>query len=175
MRVPAFYGPVMTQLGNDPSPLTLKTLREILLHGTFKKPIDLKSCQILKEGKTSGPLVGGCLSLVNSSLKTPYEIDPKGGVLFFEETQEKTYAIDRMITQLKNSGFLKRCSGILVGSIDSPPNEKNSVDAMLKERLSDFEGPIVTHFPAGHTNNFHTLPIGVKATLDTTIQKLSFQ
>ncbi|MEL7598328.1 MAG: LD-carboxypeptidase, partial [Clostridiaceae bacterium] len=52
------------------------------------------------KGCAQGKIVGGNLSLLASTLGTPYEINTKGSILFIEEVDEKPYAIDRMFTQL---------------------------------------------------------------------------
>ena len=171
---PVFYGPVVTLLGKNPTELTLQTLKNTLLEGRPAADASLASCHILKPGKARGRLIGGCLSLITSSLKTPYSLEPKGDILFFEDVGEKTYVLDRKLTQLQNSGFLKKCSGILVGSLTPREKEAHSVEEMLKNCLADFDGPVVTNFPAGHTENFHTLPLNTPATLDTTHGTLVF-
>lgn len=172
---PALYGPVVTQLGNNPSKKTLQSLRWHLAGKKPHPPVDLKNCKILKSGRASGKLAGGCLRLIVSSIGTPYALDLKNKILFFEDTNEKAYAVDRMLTQLKNSGALKSVKGILIGTLAQRKDDPHSMQAMLKEVLDDFKGPVVFGFPAGHTNNFISLPLGVKAILDTPRKKLEFK
>lgn len=164
-NMPTFYGPVISQLGNNPTERTIQSLKKAITEKT--QPLDFKTSSVLKPGKANGPLVGGCLSLIVSSMGTPYELKTEGAVLFFEDTGEKVYALDRMLTQLKNSGKLRGVQGIIVGSLEPKEKEVHSVDSMLSDILQDFEGPIITHFPAGHTNDFVTLPLGVEVCLDT--------
>ena len=47
----------------------------------------------LYEGKCQGQIVGGNLSLINTSLGTEYEIDTKDKILFIEETSEYVYNV----------------------------------------------------------------------------------
>lgn len=172
---PVLYGPVLTQLGNHP---TQRTLHSLKWHLTQKKPhptVSLRGCKILKQGRASGKLVGGCLSLIVSSIGTPYAIETRGKILFFEDTDEKAYAVDRMITQLKNSGALKLVRGILIGTLNPKKGDPHSMIEMLKDVLKDFKGPIVSGFPAGHTNDFISLPLGVEVLLDTYRQKLELK
>jgi len=166
--IPTFYGPVVTQLGNDVS-LTNLSLKRALTEPQKNKFISLKNCKIMQSGRARGKLVGGCLSLITSSIGTPYDLNTKNAILFFEDVDEKVYAIDRMLTQLKNSGKLNGVNGILIGSLFPVKGEKHSMEVMLKNTLKDFKGPIVTHFPAGHTKKFVTLPLGIKITLDTSL------
>lgn len=172
-RFPCFYGPVVTQLGKRPTQRTIKSLKRILSQKKHP-PLDLKNCKILREGKAQGKVVGGCLSLIVSSLGTPYAPDTKNKILFFEDTNEKTYALDRMLTQLKNSSKLKLVKGILIGTLEQKKNDPHSIEAMLKDLFKNFKGPIVCRIPAGHTNDFLTLPLGAKITIDTKLKRLKF-
>ncbi|MCL2610345.1 MAG: LD-carboxypeptidase [Defluviitaleaceae bacterium] len=52
-------------------------------------------------------IIGGNLSIVISSLGTPYEIDTYGKTLFLEEVNEPIYKIERMITQLRHANKLQ--------------------------------------------------------------------
>ena len=64
---------------------------------------------VLQPGETVGPLYGGTLTQLVSSLGTPYAFDPPARcVLFIEEVNERPYRIDRMLTQLRLSGVLDR-------------------------------------------------------------------
>ena len=137
--------------------------------------VNLKGCKILKQGKAFGKLAGGCLSLIVSSLATPYALDTKNKILFLEDTNEKVYALDRMLTQLKNAGCLKSVKAILIGTLHSKEADARATLAMLKDVLKDFKGPIVFGFPAGHTDDFISLPLGVEVTLNTQRKKLEFK
>ncbi len=162
---PTIYGPVITQLGNKPHRRTIESLKTV-------PTISLKGCKILKRGKAKGKLVGGCLSLIVSSLGTPYALETKNKILFFEDTDEKTYALDRMLTQLKNAGALKSVRGILIGTLAPAKGDPHSIVAMLKERFKDFKGPVVFGIPSGHTKDFVSLPLGKTVSLDTQKRKL---
>lgn len=106
------------------------------------------------------------MSLINSSIGTPYELRTAGSILFLEDTGEKMYVLDRMLTQLKMSGALESVKGIIFGPLKSPDGEEHEADGMIKDVLLDFKGPIIRSFPAGHTHEFVTLPLGAQALLD---------
>lgn len=173
--MPTIYGPVVTQLGNKPTPRTLDTLMSLLTGEKPIPPINLGEGIVIREGKGEGPLIGGCLTLVTTSMGTPYELNMKGGIFFFEDTGEKVYALDRMLTQLKNAGKFNGVRGVLIGSLSLHEKEVYSPEAMLRDVFDDFEGPVVANFPAGHTNDFVSLPLGVQVTLDTAGHKLVFE
>lgn len=164
--IPTFYGPVITALGKDSDTLTRNSLLEALTAKENARDLPTGNAVALRSGRVTGPLVGGCLSLINSSIGTPYELATKGSVLFIEEVGEKVYVLDRMLTQLKNSGKLDDVSGIVFGSIVLREGEEYDVKTMIMDVLGDFKGPVVMDYPAGHTNTFVTLPLGAEVVLE---------
>lgn len=159
---PTFYGPVLTELGGAKTSAAAEFLLRALTLKDALGSVSSRGVKTIKKGKASGPIVGGCLSLIVSSMGTPYELKTDGTILFIEEINEKVYALDRMLTQLKNSGTLKNVRGIIFGAIVSPPNEPYDVESMVKDVLADFGGPVLFGFPAGHTEDFVTLPMGAE-------------
>lgn len=162
---PTFYGPVITQLGRIKGASTGECLLKALTSPEPLGQVPMGDAFAIKAGSASGPIVGGCLSLINSSIGTPYELKTSGSILFIEEVGEKVYVLDRMLTQLKNSRMLKGVKGIVFGSIIPPEDEPHDVEAMIRDVLGDFDGPVVGNFPAGHAGEFVTLPLGANARL----------
>lgn len=158
---PVFYGPVMTQLGQKNMDFTQQHLFKALTTCLPLGEMPIGNAKILREGSSKGKLTGGCIALINSSIGTPYELDTKGSILLLEDIGEKVYVLDRMLTQLKNSGKLDDVRGIIFGSLIPPEGEKHSLDEMIEDVLSGFMGPVIMDFPAGHCSDFVTLPLGV--------------
>jgi muramoyltetrapeptide carboxypeptidase len=125
-------------------------------------------CERLRGGAAEGILAGGCLSVLNSLLGTPFEPDFRGALLFLEDVSEPCYRIDRMLTQWIQSGRLRRISGILVGKMSPVAGETGkavrNVFADAGRRLSV---PVWYGFPAGHTTPNYALPFGVPAKIDS--------
>jgi len=163
---PTFYGPVVTMLGKHREEVTWESLKIALTSSTPMGALPSGDAKALHEGSATGKLVGGCLSIICSSMGTPYQLDADDSILFIEEVGEKVYVLDRMLTQLKNSGILKKARGIIVGSIVQIEGEQNDLDSMLADVLSDFEGPVITNYPSGHTHPFVTLPLGMNVNMD---------
>jgi len=119
-------------------------------------------------GLTSGPLMGGCLSVLVTSLGTPYEIQTEGTVLFLEDVAEKSYRIDRMLTHLKHAGKFEGVRGLLLGPMtdcDDGQGEQRLRQIVL-DVLGDSEFPIVYGFDAGHGSGNVVLPFGARVRLD---------
>ena len=130
----------------------------------------------LSPGKAEGVLTGGCLSLITASLGTSYEIQTKDAILFFEDTGEPPYRIDRMITQLRLAGKLDSAAGLLMGDFFDceGPRGKYSIKDVLRDVLSGLNIPILMNFPAGHADNNWVLPLGVRTRIDADARALHF-
>lgn len=122
-----------------------------------------------------GYLVGGNLSIICSTLGTPYEIDTKDKILFIEEINEEPYKIDRMLTQLKLANKLNHCKGFILGKFTNciTSNTRSfSLNEVLKDNLLSFNKPTVINISSGHDNNNLILPIGAKYKIDVEEKKL---
>lgn len=168
--VPTFYGPVVTQLARDASGTSAEHLVTALSTSGPLGSIPVGEARVFKPGKAEGSLVGGCLSLITSSIGTSYALMAKDAILFLEDTGEKVYVLDRMLTQLKASGMLDGVRGIIFGSLKPVEGEPHDLEEMLLDVLQDFEGPIISSFPAGHVEPFVTLPMKARVLLEADAQ-----
>src|SRR5262249_21265387 len=81
------------------------------------------SCRIetdavtLRRGTVEGVLLGGCLSLLVTSLGTPEEIDTRDAILLIEDIDEKPYRVDRMLFHLRRAGKFKELKGVVFGEM----------------------------------------------------------
>jgi muramoyltetrapeptide carboxypeptidase len=118
-------------------------------------------------GKARGRLLGGNLTLICSTLGTPYAIQPMGAILFIEDVNEAPYRIDRALSQLRLAGILDVVAGIVVGSFTSrEPKDAKEFERLFREYLGKMKVPVVMGFPIGHTARNATLPHGALAELD---------
>jgi muramoyltetrapeptide carboxypeptidase len=116
-------------------------------------------------GAAKGRLVGGCLSVIVTTIGTPYEIDTKGAVLFLEDVNESPYRIDRMLTHLSHAGKLAGVAAVVLGSFHGC-GEEEEVLAIADEILSPLRIPVVSGFDAGHGSGGAVLPIGCEVFVD---------
>ncbi|MGO9572586.1 MAG: S66 peptidase family protein [Desulfomonilaceae bacterium] len=132
------------------------------------RPFD-ESVRIVRSGKASGRLVGGCLSLVVSLLGTRHCPEFKDTILFLEDVHEPPYRIDRMLTQLKLAGVLDRVNALILGYFTGQDDEDLMPEAegILLGLIGDRPIPIVSRFPHGHALPNVILPHGLPVRLDT--------
>lgn len=121
--------------------------------------------KVLIEGEAYGPLYGGTLTQLCASLGTPYAFNPpEGAVLFLEDVNERPYRIDRLLMQLRLAGILRKATAIVFGEMRgcNEPEAEWTLADLLPELLEDFDGPVLTGFPSGHTTGpCWSLPLGV--------------
>ena len=114
------------------------------------------------------------LTLIATTMGTPYEIETAGRILFIEDVGEEPYSMDRMLTQLRISGKLEQAAGIVFGecagctSRKFDPSFTNSftLGEVVDEILGKLKIPVLAGLTIGHTEDQLTLPEGVMAMLD---------
>ena len=116
-------------------------------------------------GLARGVTTGGTLSLLASSLATGTSRPARGGILLLEDVNEEDYRIDRMLTQLRRSGYLDGVAGIVAGTFTGcgPPE---AIQDILAERLGDLRVPMIAWANVGHGGQFQAFPYGIAAELD---------
>lgn len=125
--------------------------------------------ETLCRGKTDGTLLGGCVTLLETSIGTPWELDTRGAILVLEDRGVKPYQLDRMLLHLKQAGKFAGVRGIVLGEFpDSEPPEGSSVTVaeVCRRLLGPLRIPMVYGAPIGHTTRpMLTIPLGVRARL----------
>jgi muramoyltetrapeptide carboxypeptidase len=105
--------------------------------------------------------VGGNLSVICSTLGTPYEICTKNKILFMEDTNEPPYKIDRLLTQLKLAGKLDDAAGFMLGDFSpETPDTLAQAFSILPQKK-----PLITGLKCGHTTPNYILPLGAEITV----------
>src|SRR5438105_2406820 len=127
---------------------------------------------VIRGGEAAGPLFGGTLTQLTTSLGTPYAFDPPSGcLLFLEDVNERPYKLDRMLTQLRLAGILARARALVFGQMRGCDESGGAPCALdvIRAFAQDFPGPVITGFPSGHTTGpCWTLPLGVRVRVVTT-------
>ena len=140
---------------------------------------NLFKTEIITAGKCRGELIGGNLSLLTALAGTPFALrNLKGKILFVEDVNEQPYRIDRMLTQLRQSVDLRQLAGIALGVFEGcnprDATASQSLIEVLKDRLGDLGVPVIYGLSFGHIRDQFTLPVGIKAELDTGKATMTF-
>lgn len=189
-RLVTFHGPVAVSRFNQYTQNSFrKALFDVAPVGALGNPVDddalrpAHPLRTIRAGTASGALIGGNLTLVSTTMGTPYEIETNGRILFLEDVDEEPYSIDRMLTQLRLAGKFKNVAGIVFGECkdcrahDYKPSISNpySLGEVLDNAFGELNVPVLSGLTIGHTDDQLTLPLGVRATLDATRGALTIE
>ena len=168
--VAAVHGPVVTQLGTLPATdqQSLFQLLEDPAPGALLVELDE-----LIPGRVQGPLLGGNLEVFSRLLGTPFLPDLGGAILFIEDSGERPYRVDRLITHLDLAGVFNMVSAVVVGSFSGCKEPESlregspTAEQVLLDRLARLPIPVVLNAQIGHGARNMALPYGCLAELDT--------
>lgn len=159
----AFHGPmVATHFGGKATPEMAACFTDVLSGRRVK--MNFPEVRALRGGAAEGRLVGGCLTLLCTSIGTLYEIQSANRILFLEDIHEAPYRIDRMLSYLKALGKFDAVRGIVFGEM--PGCEPAALPAIIDEVLGDVSFPVLFGFPSGHGIGTAVLPIGIGVRID---------
>ena len=170
--VMSFHGPTAR------STLTMfsqESLRRATIRGEDSAG-DAPQATVIREGTATGRLAGGNLAVVASLCGTPWAIDFSDAIIVLEDINEATYRVDRMLTQLRQSGALDGCVGIAFGhctNCDTHTDDAaRALDDVIRECADTLGVPALLGIPVGHIDEQWTLPLGAVASLDATRRTL---
>jgi len=119
----------------------------------------------IRGGSARGMTMGGNLALLASSIGTDGSLPAKGGILLIEDVDEEDFRVDRMLTQLRRSGYLNGVAAVITGTFDGC-GEQSAIEDILTERLGDLGVPVLARANVGHGCPLQAFPIGVAAEMD---------
>src|SRR5947199_4315485 len=111
-------------------------------------------------------MMGGCLSILVTTLGTLYEIDTAGKILFLEDVGEKPYRVERMLTHLKMARKLDDLAGVVFGDFTKcEGDDSRDVWRIIFELFHDAPYPVVKGMAAERGEEKLTFPLGVNLIL----------
>jgi muramoyltetrapeptide carboxypeptidase len=124
-----------------------------------------------RPGRARGRLLGGNLSVLTALVGTPYLPSFAGAILFLEDTNEAEYRIDRMLTQLAQSGILRQVAGVVFGQCTNCRNPAPgytgfTIDQVLEQHLAPLGVPAFQGAQIGHIAAQVSLPVGAQVEID---------
>ncbi|MCO1594220.1 LD-carboxypeptidase [Micromonospora sp. RHAY321] len=175
-----FYGPMVNWSDSRTGPESAEALRQAVMTTapvTITRDPAETAAPVLVPGRATGPLLGGCLTLISTSLGAADAPAFDKAILFFEDVDEAPYSIDRMLTELRRVGVLSRVAGVVIGQITNSVGGPDEWDAaaVLKDRLYDLGVPVLGGLRLGHGNGQLTVPLGSRATIDAEAGTLTVQ
>jgi muramoyltetrapeptide carboxypeptidase len=164
----SFHGPMIDRrFSRGAEGYDRDTFARVVCEARSAGEIVHSAVEVLRPGEATGMLIGGTLTQLVGSFGTPFAFDPpQGHILFIDEVAERPYRIDRMFTQLRQSGVLARAAALVFGELPrcDEPGGQPAIRAVVADLVADFPGPVLFGLPSGHTTGpTLTLPFGVRA------------
>lgn len=134
-------------------------------------PDMLADVKILNGGQARGRLMGGNVAAFRSLMGTPHAPRPQAGdILFLEELDDDLCRVDRDLHHLAQNGWFEKLGGLVYGDFSDMHDSTSrpfgfTVEEVFAHHARNVSGPVVSHFPAGHTGLNLPLPIGKTVTL----------
>jgi muramoyltetrapeptide carboxypeptidase len=184
----SFYGPSFLRFTRTKGDYELtketeewfhRALRPEPLGMVFEDPED-PYVLTLGEGTAEAPLAGGCLTLLASSIGTPYEVETEGRILIVEDLNTEAYLIDTALNHLRLAGKLDGIAGFAFGTsvnlgyqtLPEGPESTLSIEEILDELIAPLGVPAIANVPFGHGKHLATLPLGARARIDGAAKSL---
>ncbi len=168
----AMHAPLLDRLGRKlVSKMHERELKDILFGR--EKSVEFKKLRPLNAAarnvkKMNSKIVGGNLTVLQSGLGTPWQIETQKALLFIEDVGERGYRIDRMLEQFRQAGLFKKCHGIVLGDFiggAEPKTGKNNFNKVFRRWADDLDIPLFSGLQAGHADIQRPLPFNTSCQL----------
>ena len=160
----SLMSPMVTS-GGPTGHYSFASMLRALMHPERSTQISYPEATTLVGGVAAGRTMGGNLTLIAASIGTATSWPAEGGILLIEDIDEQEFRLDRMLTQLRRSGYLNGVAGVVAGTFVNCGSTE-LIQQILLERLGDLGVPMIAWANVGHGGYFQTFPIGVAAELD---------
>ena len=168
-----FSGPTFKRLYE--SEYSKKSVVDRLINKDLKLATeeDYSECEVIREGKAEGELVGSNLTLTSDLIFGKYKIDFKDKILVMEDLGWESIPgiVSHNLYKMRAEGIFDEIAGIWIGNYES--DSGITLEQILMDTLADveFNKPIIKTNNFGHSDKNQVVPIGVKAVIDTTAEK----
>jgi muramoyltetrapeptide carboxypeptidase len=172
-----FHGPmVVSDIAKENfDELSARLFKQLFQPTELMYDESISPLRVYASGEGRGQLIGGNLSLLVSTIGTPYEIETEGKILLLEDIGEEPYRVDGMLNQLKLAGKLDKAAGIVVGDFaetGSSSKATRSLSEVFEDYFANLSCPVISGFKIGHCFPHFSVPLGVQAELLATEKTL---
>ncbi len=122
----------------------------------------------IQEGKATGELIGGNLSLTRGMVAGKYSLDFTDKILFLEELGFETdpEATSNNVYYMKQNGVFDKIKGLWIGNYEHESGI--SIKKIILDVLEgEYKFPIIKSNNFGHIERKTVIPIGTKAEINT--------
>ena len=165
LKWPTLHFPVLSRVKTLADKKKLKSLMiGVKKHLEFCHLKLLNPKNSFKKKEMISQITGGNLTMIQSSIGTPWSFSRKNKILFLEDVNEEPYRIHRALWQMQNSGVFQGVQALIFGKW--PPGlSKRMVSQALRPFAEKCSFPVLMDIPCGHHAKSEPLPLGTKAKL----------
>lgn len=164
--IASLHAPLVSGLSRHDAP-TSEELRLVagILKGKYLSKFD--GLRPLHFGRSTGRLIGGNLTLLQSLIGTKWLPNLRDAILLIEDVGEPAYRIDRMLTSLRLDGRAEGIKGIVFGEFHNCRGLDGQDAPNLLERWTrEFGCPVLMGLPIGHGERNYPIVLGIDYDLD---------
>ncbi len=172
-----FHGPMPAiDFSGKPYKFGLTNMFQIFSDTSYpmliRNPRSAGSFKVFRQGRAEGILTGGNLSLLQKLIGTPFMPSFREKLVFLEDIDEEPYRLDSYLAHLFLATDIAQAAGFIFAPFyDCKITKRTFPSLTVKQVLNDYFGelkvPILTNVACGHGSENITLPIGVKAAINT--------
>lgn len=169
------HAPLLDRMGQKKVPVEIEQEVFDVITGKQRQvfyknitPMNKAAKQQTADSKISGSIIGGNLTVLQSTIGTPYQVNLKNKFLFIEDLGERGYRVDRIFEHLRQARVLLGCKGVLIGEFIGglEPDGKTELWSKVFQRWADdLPIPFFSGVEVGHGVSQRPLPLNTKATI----------
>lgn len=155
-----------------------ESIRKVLFGEAYS--IEMKRTDsVAPLGILKDELIGGNLSVLYSLCGSTSEMKTDGKILFIEDLDEMLYHVDRMMMNLKRSGYLKNLNALIIGGMTEMKDNKvyfgKTAEEIIVDLVKEYEYPVILNFPAGHIADNRALIMGREVEINVQSSTINVQ
>ena len=178
-RLVTFSGPMpAVEFWKDPDPYTEENFWRLVSSTKKVGNLEASELAVLNQGRGSGALLGGNLSLVVNCLGTRFFPSMREVILVVEEVDEAPYRVDRMLMQLVNARIVSQLKGVVFGQFTrceqrDPAKPSLTSAEVLRDFALRLRCPVLANLEYGHIARKLTIPFGLRAQIDAPRRRIA--
>lgn len=165
-RMPSIHGQVFKHL-HEIGDTQLSYILDML--DGQKNLMPLANAKILKEGKATGMVIGGNLSLFQTLIHTLPGKFWKDNILCLEDIGGELSHLDRDLLFLRRSGVFDQINGLVFGSFsnlsDTGRPYEQDFEMIVQNHVKNLNIPVIINAPFGHEDQNFSFWMGKNSTL----------
>lgn len=163
-----FSGTNFKTIATDETDFSYKQALKRFVNGSLELGTENEEYITIQEGKTSGELIGGNLSLIRGMVTGKYSLDFTDKILFLEELGFETdpAGTSNNLYYMKQNGVFDKIKGLWIGNYEHESGI--SLEKIITDVLEgEYKFPIIKSNNFGHIERKTVIPIGTKAEINT--------